>query len=236
MRPTIARPVRARARLVAASLVVTSVAVLTGPAARSESTDEAVLAGLVNSARRAAGLPALTLHAGLAEAARRHSADMAATGTLFHTPQLGGMVTAIVPSWTTVAENSGAGPSVEAVHDMLMASPEHRRNVLGGHNLAGVGVVTAGDRMWVTELFVSAADAVVEPAPVEPAAVEQPPPSVEPPPVEPLPLVVAQPAPAPAEAGVVVPLAPELLVEPGAPGLCRGPRWLRRAQDRKSVV
>lgn len=153
-----------------ATLVITILPVVWATSAQPVSPDEGTLAGLVNTARASADLPALTLDAGLSDAARRQSAAMAAAGRLFHTADLGRTVGAVVTGWTSAAENSGVGPTLDEVHARLLVSPPHRANIVGAYNMLGVGVVYADGRVWVTELFVAGPVPVAPPvSAVEPA-------------------------------------------------------------------
>ena len=53
------------------------------------------------------------------------------------------------------AENVGVGPSVEAVHRGLLASPGHLTNLVGPYTHVGVGVARNGDRVFVVQLFLT---------------------------------------------------------------------------------
>jgi uncharacterized protein YkwD len=55
---------------------------------------------------------------------------------------------------SALAENVGVGDSLEKIHSALMASASHRRNILSSsHQRVGIGVVSRGGRLWVTQLF-----------------------------------------------------------------------------------
>lgn len=164
VRPSVRRRILAPVVLVAA--MVGGSFALSAPGT-AVTNDEAALASLVNGARAGAGLPALNVSGALSDAARSHSASMAAAGTIYHSGATGSTVGAVVPDWTSVAENVGVGSTVAEVHSALMASSAHRANILGDFNVLGVGVVRGADgRVYVTELFAKTATAVVEPAPV----------------------------------------------------------------------
>ena len=161
-RPSIRRRILAPLVLVAAVLGTLFSLSLPGNAVTN---DEATLASLVNGARAAAGLPALAVSGGLSDAARSHSASMAASGTIYHSGALGSTVGSVIPDWTSVGENVGVGSSVAEVHDALMSSGSHRANILGDYNVLGVGVVASGGRVYVTELFAKTSTVIVEPTP-----------------------------------------------------------------------
>lgn len=159
---------RILAPLVSAVVVVGGMFALPAPGT-AVTSDEATLASLVNGARAGAGLPVLAVSGGLSDAARSHSASMAAAGTIYHSGALGSTVGAVVADWTSVAENVGVASSVTEAHAALMSSGSHRANILGDFNVLGVGVVRGADgRVYVTELFAKTATAVAEPVP-EPA-------------------------------------------------------------------
>jgi uncharacterized protein YkwD len=53
-----------------------------------------------------------------------------------------------------LAENVGVGDTLGKVHNALMASSSHRKNILSSRfRTVGVGVVRSGGRVWVTQLF-----------------------------------------------------------------------------------
>ncbi len=108
----------------------------------------------VNGPRTAAGLPPVSEDGGLTALAQQQSAQMAASGSLFHSSNLAGEVNSVLPSYTGAAENVGQGPSVATITSLFMASPTHRSAILGNFNTAGVGVAVGGDgRIWMTQMF-----------------------------------------------------------------------------------
>jgi uncharacterized protein YkwD len=123
---------------------------------QSAVTPEDSVLAMVNSERARAGIPALTLSTGAAGAAEDWSARMASTNQLAHNPDLAGSLAAHgVTGWRTAGENVGYGSSVEEVHQRFMASPAHRANILNrAFGQAGVGVVEANGRTWVTVVLV----------------------------------------------------------------------------------
>ena len=73
---------------------------------------------------------------------------------------LGDRLAAAAVGFSRASENlgfvQGANDAAAWLHRELMASPEHRRNILGpGYTTAGVGVATRGGQVWVTEVFIS---------------------------------------------------------------------------------
>jgi uncharacterized protein YkwD len=109
------------------------------------------LLDLVNGTRQARGLPPLAIRDRLVRMAHRHSARMARQRVLFHHPCL----SCRFPSgdWSALAENVGTAGSLHRIHRMMMRSAGHRANILGAFVNVGVGVVRAGGRYWVTEIF-----------------------------------------------------------------------------------
>jgi hypothetical protein len=76
---------------------------------------------------------------------------MAANGAISHDPNLPNEVS----NWTELGDNVGRGPSASSIHDAFMNSSEHRAIILDpAFTQIGVGVVDAGDRLYVTEIFV----------------------------------------------------------------------------------
>jgi uncharacterized protein YkwD len=141
------RPPR-RALLVLVAATALAVSALVGAPAASASTAESALVTKINAARAAAGLPAVSVHADLVAAARRHSSAMAERQTLFHSSLAG------ICCYRSLGENVGAGTTPSAVHVAFMGSSGHRANILNpAMRHVGVGVVSSGGQLWVTEIF-----------------------------------------------------------------------------------
>lgn len=156
--------------------------VLSPPAAAAD--DYSIAAAFVadiNLARAQAGLPAYAVAADLVSIAAGHSAQMAASQTLYHNPQL----TSVVPDWQSVGENVGVGPAVSAINTAFLESPDHRANILDVHfTQVGVGVVIdSRGAIWVTEDFREPMVAAPLPVVTPPARVNVPAPVVSRPPV-----------------------------------------------------
>ena len=135
--------------LLAAVAVMASTA-LVGPApAGAVTTREGKLLTKINNARAAHGLRPLRLAGDLSTTARQHSRQMASATTLFHTANFSSIC-----CWSSIAENVGMGYSVRELHRAFMHSSAHRANILNPRmRVVGVGVVSSGGRLWVTELF-----------------------------------------------------------------------------------
>lgn len=153
---------------------VALVARVDGAGAQAADGAEAEFAARVTAERQAHGGSALATEDDLAAVARNHSADMAASTRLYHNPLLGQEV----HEWQLLAENIGMGTTVDEIDQLLMASPQHRADILDARFTGiGVGVVKSGDSLWVTEVFrrrsAAAAAAGTPPAPA-PAPVSEP--------------------------------------------------------------
>ena len=163
--------------MVVAALAAT-VFTLSGPgpagAAVIPSTAEVQFLSLLNQSRAASGLGPMVRDGGVDGVARAWSQSMAAvyaaTGdpvvkpyapndcrqsALCHRPDLVTQVGAVVPQWALIGENIGTGFDVQSLHNSFMASGGHRANIMGNYNRVGIGVVTQGERIWVTFDFVN---------------------------------------------------------------------------------
>ncbi|MGH2686759.1 MAG: CAP domain-containing protein, partial [Actinomycetota bacterium] len=107
------------------------------PSAAASAGEESQSAAMINGSRGSSGLPALAVHSGLSGIARRQAARMAASGSLYHNPNLRGEVAATMPGWQAMAENIGVGSSVDELHRAFMASSTHRQNILGSYTHVG---------------------------------------------------------------------------------------------------
>ncbi len=125
---------------------------MTAGAASSSTEMRRKLLSLTNSARRNNGLRPLDLNWRLSKSALSHSRRMAERHSVYHTANLYRLVRRWHPSvW---GENVGMAGTVRRVHRLFMASSSHRSNILrGGYGKAGIGVVDAGGRVWVTVMF-----------------------------------------------------------------------------------
>ncbi|HVA60643.1 MAG TPA: CAP domain-containing protein [Mycobacteriales bacterium] len=149
------RPVLRRLGALSAATVVTGTLALTvAPApsafAANASMEQQFVADM-NQARASAGLAPYSVAWDLTSVARQHSDDMARQQQLYHNPNLQTDIT----NWQSCGENVGEGPTVSAIHNAFMNSPEHRANILDhGFTQVGVGVtVDSNGQIWVTEDF-----------------------------------------------------------------------------------
>jgi hypothetical protein len=172
-------------------------AILLAPVASAASADpsaEKVFLDGISRARSAAGVGQLRSTGDLVDIARRHSAEMAAKGSIYHNANLGNEVS----NWRVIAENVGDGTSAQYVHKMFMGSDAHRKNIVDPRVTdVGVGVVWSGSTLYVTEVFrqpQSTSQAAPPPPPPAQPAPAPPPPAPKP---SPSPARVAAPAPPP---------------------------------------
>jgi uncharacterized protein YkwD len=120
---------------------------------------EQQLLDLANQSRAQAGLPALSFDAGLTQAARTHAHAMLAARQLSH--QFEGepsLVQRIAAATRTTLDQEGENVALDfnapSGHKHLMLSPPHRANLLNsGYNIAGMGVIRSGDRLYIVQDF-----------------------------------------------------------------------------------
>ena len=177
----------------------------------SDPSSANTLTTLTNQDRAGAGLRSLAVASDLVAVAVQHSKDMAAKGTLYHNPDLatqGG-------SWQVIAENVGTGASPDAINSGFMQSPTHRANILNNQvTQIGIGIVTSGGKLWVTEIFRLPEDGGQ--AASAPAPAPQPAPPAAPAPAAEADAEPAAPAPAVAPPAPTAPAATAPVVVPAA--------------------
>ena len=146
----------------------------THPAGASSGAAAAQVLALVNQARSAAGLPALTVTAGLSASASAHNSTMAGGCGLSHQcpgePDLGARETAAGVRWTAAGENIGEGGpvagdtaaiarmAVSLTQAMLNEKPPddgHRKNILS-RSFTHIGIAVfrgSSGTVWLTQDF-----------------------------------------------------------------------------------
>ncbi len=142
--------------------VIAVVAALVIPAAwRSVGTDVEAsgeagsLLTMVNQSRANAGLEPLDYASDLSAIAAERASIMAKSGSLTHTPDIGGRACC----WTWIAENVAYAGSVQSLHDVLMNSAPHRDNILyADADDVGIAVVRGGGSLWAAEIFRARSD------------------------------------------------------------------------------
>ena len=117
--------------------------------ASAMTTREARMIAKINYARANHGLPPLRASSDLMSAARTHSVAMAGSSLLYHSSTLSSLC-----CWRLIAENVGEGGTLSIVHSAFMNSAPHRANILNSRvGQVGVGVVSSGGQLWITEVF-----------------------------------------------------------------------------------
>ncbi len=169
--------------VLAASLVLTA-----GPAGASP---EHELLAALNRHRSAAGLAPLQLQGDIHGYARRHAADMAAAGRIWH-----GNVSAHAPAgWRRLGEAVASAETVQGLADAIMGSPSHRALVLDrGFQWAGSGVAAGHGRLYAAVPLMDHPD----PNGTGGQQAAPPPTTQAPPPPPPAPSASPAPPPAPA--------------------------------------
>jgi uncharacterized protein YkwD len=125
-----------------------SVSLLASTPASAATTLELAFLTKINASRVNHGLRPLPLRSGLTGRAHDHSLKMASQRRLFHSDL------SRICCYRAIAENVGVGYTVYSIHRAFMNSSAHRANILDRRwNGVGVGVVSSGGRLWVTEIF-----------------------------------------------------------------------------------
>lgn len=167
------------------------VAAPAAPPAQADPGAEAQFVSLTNSLRASQGLPAYAVHDNLVGKARAWARTMANAGSIWHSNLPDGVTVA----WQRLGENVGMGPSVQSIHDALVASPGHYANLVDpGFRYIGVGVVNANGTIFVAQVFMEPAS---QPAPSAPAPAAGTPSPAPEPASDPAPVPAAAPSPAP---------------------------------------
>jgi uncharacterized protein YkwD len=151
----------AGAAFLISGLSMASTSLFTADAAHADTiSDEAQFVKRINEARVAGGLKELTVHVALVDAGRGWATKMRDTSVaanvddclISHNPNLR---TAVNAPWRKLGENVGCGDTgPDELHEAFMNSPKHRENIMDPtFDSIGIGIVMAGDTMFVTEQF-----------------------------------------------------------------------------------
>lgn len=145
------RPWRQRLATTLAGLLTASLAIVLVPGTAFAGPNEGDIFSAVNAARSSAGLPAYSYASDLTAAARGQAERMAASGELYHNPNLASEV----GGWSRIGENVAYAGDWRSAHDVLMNSPDHRAQILdSGYTQMGVGTAVGDDgTFWVAEVF-----------------------------------------------------------------------------------
>ena len=113
-------------------------------------SDETSFVAQINALRGATGVAALRTDAGLTSKARAWAQTMADRNTIWHSVLSDG----ITADWQKLGENVGMGGTVDGLHIAFVNSPHHYENLVDpAFDSIGVGVVRAGDTLFVAEEF-----------------------------------------------------------------------------------
>ena len=130
----------------------------TGERLIASPTAEREMLRAINSSRRERGLPPLEWCGACAEVARSHSKDMYRDGYFSHEDLDGDdpfdrMIAAGI-SYGAAGENLALAPTVEEAHTGLMASPDHRANILRrAFDEVGIGIYRGPYGLMCTQVF-----------------------------------------------------------------------------------
>lgn len=154
-----ANPMRRLSAILTMTALVGAVLVVT--AAPAIASAEGDLVAMVNRERTSRGLSRLAVASDLVAVARRHSARMAANGQISHNPA----VSAETKNWEAIGENVGSGRTATRIHNAFMDSVTHRANIVRGrYTKIGIGVVSKGGVIYVTQVFVQRGRVTLAPA------------------------------------------------------------------------
>ncbi|GIW08239.1 MAG: hypothetical protein KatS3mg060_3044 [Dehalococcoidia bacterium] len=129
-------------------------------AARStiDTRAEDELLALLNTERQKNGLAPVSIDSRLRDVARAYAQTLYATGALSHTGPDGSTPAERLQRagirFVATGENLAFAPTARSAHDVLMASPSHRANLLSPiYKRAGIGVATAAGGLVVVQEF-----------------------------------------------------------------------------------
>lgn len=142
-------PAAPRIRVAKAPAISTGVPPTAAPI---DSAAASTFTSLTNGVRASAGLAPLARDGSLDAQAVAWAQELARSGQLRHS----NIPRAVIGKpWSTVGENVGVGPSVQILHDALVASSGHYANIAGpAYTRVGIGVaVDASGQVWVCQVF-----------------------------------------------------------------------------------
>jgi uncharacterized protein YkwD len=141
------------------------------PSAQARADLELAVLNLMNQERVAEGLAPLVPHAGLRSAARGHGLEMFAYGYFSHRSRNGYTPAQRILKQRVrvrlVGENLAYAPDVVTAQTALMASEDHRKNILSPQfGLVGIGVIDGGS--YGVIIVQDFSDAPISPVVVKP--------------------------------------------------------------------
>jgi len=114
---------------------------------------EAYVLSEINDVRARAGLGALALDPAASSIALDWSQQMQSGGFFSHRPSA--QLSQLLPSgWRQWGENIASAPDIIWAQSSLEQSPGHYENMVGPFTHVGIGVVSTGRQVWVTQVFV----------------------------------------------------------------------------------
>jgi hypothetical protein len=133
------------------------------------------LTAMTNADRTRAGLRPLATANDLQSLAQSRANEMARSGRLAHTTNLGSKVS----GWKRLGENVGRGPNLRDIQTAFMASPSHRENIVDpGFTQMGVGVTWDGkEYFYVAVIFRQPSSTASAPPPTSPPTTRATPPT-----------------------------------------------------------
>lgn len=199
---------------------------LRGATAAQVDQVQQLLAG-INDVRAGVGVGPVSLDPTVSLVAQAWTLVMATAGEISHNPDVGSQLTGIV----AVAENVGRGPSLDWIHNGLINSPSHYKNMVNpNYTVVGLGVLTLGLQTWVVEDFVRPQGGGVSTPPPTAGAAPSDAPGPAPAPTRTTtapPTTAAQKA----AAAAVAPPAPAVTAEPAPPSSRQPSEWLTTVLD-----
>jgi hypothetical protein len=157
-------------------LVAATLLAFGGPLAveRAQAGETAAdLTAMTNADRTRVGLRPLATANDLQSLAQQRATEMARSGRLAHTSNLGTKVS----GWKRLGENVGRGPNLRDIQTAFMASPSHRENIVDpGFTQLGVGVTWDGkEYFYVAVIFRQPSSTASAPPPTTPTTQATPP-------------------------------------------------------------
>lgn len=169
---------RAIGSIVTTLLVAVAIAVVSATPSSASGGEVSDYYSRINGLRAQHGLAPLQIDPGIAAGAQSWAAQMASSGTIYHSD---------LNSWfpagaTKVAENVGMGPDNPSIFQAFVDSPSHLANLLDpGLTHMGVGVAYNGSQQFTAHRFAAFAPAPPPPPPPPPPTTAPPPPAPPPP-------------------------------------------------------
>jgi hypothetical protein len=144
-------------------VVVALLAFVGGPVGLLRAVAGQDLTAMTNADRVSRGLRSLSTANDLQSLAQQRADEMARSGRLAHTTNLGSRVS----GWQRLGENVGRGPKLPDIETAFMNSPSHRENILDpAFTQLGVGVTFDGGKyLYVAVIFRQPAGAAPAAAP-----------------------------------------------------------------------